>query len=191
MGVNRQFIKFYGVELSDWDETFGTFSATHHFMLREYVSEAASSTDSSPASDTNMFLYPFDIERVYYIEGLAEGHITIAASGCTATITDYRVTICKTFEGASQADVEIATTGTITVNDSIAWDVANSIGDEIVYPFFIHISPEAQCSEGERLYLKVECTCSDKGCAILMHSNDASWQDLFIDIPLHLPIRGI
>lgn len=181
--VDRQYITFYGTYLDDWYETFGSFAATHYFMLREYESDGCSWTDSTEASDTHKFLYPFDIERVYFLEGTAKGQITLAASTCTATVTDYRVTICKVHE--DNTETELASTGWRTVNDTIVWDTPNSIGDEMVYPFRIHISPEKEVTEKERLYLKVEVNCNY--CTHLWHSNDATWEDVKIDIPF----RGI
>jgi hypothetical protein len=181
MGVDRQFISFFGVELNDWLETFGSIANTHYFMLREYVSEGASTVDSSEASDTHKFLYPFDIEQIYFLEGTAEGQITLVAVSCTSCITDYRVTICKANRD-DNSEKELGTTGVVTVNDVLVWDTPNSVGEEMVYPFYIHISPEKKITEKERLYLKVEVTCSDN-CTHLYHSNDATWDDIRIDIP--------
>jgi len=178
---DRQYLKFYGVSLDDWTETFGTFSNTHKLMLREYRSDAVSYDDSSEASLTNSFLYPFDIERKYYLEGTAEGEFTLAASGCTSTVTSYRVTICKTYKSAAVPDAELATTQWRTVNFELSWDAVNSIGQERVMPFYIHVSPEQQLTEGQRLYLKIEVNCNS--CTRLMHTNDPEWTDIWIDIP--------
>lgn len=179
--TSRQFIDFFGVYLYDWTETFGTFTNTHYFMLREYESEGCSWLDSSEASDTHTFLYPFDIEREYYLEGTAHGQITVAAVGTDATVTDYRVSIWKTYEGAAEPDLELASTGVRVVNDSLAWDGVNAVGEEMVYPFYIHISPEKKVTKNERLYLKVEVTCNR--FVHLWHSNDAKWEDIYISIP--------
>jgi hypothetical protein len=179
--TDRQFIDFFGVYLYDWIETFGSFVNTHLFMLREYESDGCSWMDSSEASDTHNFLYPFDLERIYYLEGTAKGQITLVAVNDDAVITDYRVTICKTYEGMSSPDEELATTGWRTVNDTLPWDAVHSVGEEMVYPFRIHISPEKQVTEHQRLYIKVEVNCNQY--THLMHSNDAKWEDVYISIP--------
>ena len=179
--TDRQFIDFFGIHLYDWIETFGSFANTHYFMTREYESEGCSWLDSSEASVTHNFLYPFDIERVYYLEGTATGQITLVAVDGEATITDYRVTICKTYEGMSSPDEELQSTGWRVVDDTLAWDAVHSVGEEIVYPFRIHISPEKEVSEHERLYLKIEVRCN--AFTHLMHTNDAKWEDVFISIP--------
>lgn len=181
MTNDRQYITFYGIHLNHWDETFGTFANTHTFMVKEYENDAASSQASSVASDTNTFLYPFDIERQYYLEGTASGQITLVASGATSTITDYRVTICKTYDGVLKPDEELESTGWRTVNDTLSWNVGLAVGEERVYPFKIHISPEKEITKDERLYIKVEVHCSNG--TRLYHSNDATWEDLKIDIP--------
>lgn len=178
--ADRQFISFFGVELDDWTETFGTFASTHYFMLREYESDACSWVSSSEASDTHKFLYPFDIERIYFLEGTAKGQIVLFPSTCTSTVTDYRVTICKVHE--DNTETELGSTGWRNVNDTITWNTPLSIpDDEIVYPFKIHISPERKLTEKERLFLKIEVHCNY--CTHLGHANDATWEDVRIDIP--------
>ena len=79
---------------------------------------------------------------------------------------------------------ELATTGWVTVNDTLAWDSGLSVGDEIVYPFWIDIWEEQKITDNERLYLQVEVNC-DNNC-VLMHANDATWKDVWIAIPFRL-----
>jgi hypothetical protein len=180
----REFIDFYGYYTYDWAETFGSFSNHHYLLEQDYVSDGCSTLDSSEASITHEFLYPHHIKKTYYIEGVVKGNIVLAASGCTSTVTSYRVTICKTYEGAAFPDAELATTGWITVNDTLTWDAGLSIGDEMVYPFWINVWEEQKITEHERLFLRIEVQCD--ACTHLMHSNDNTWKDVWITIPFRL-----
>jgi len=184
MGLDdqREHIVFYGFYTNDWWESFGAFSNEKNLLHREYISDGCSTLDSSEASNTHKFLYPDHIKKTYYIEGTITGNIVLAASGCTSTVTDFRVTVCKVHEDTTET--ELATTGWITVNDTLAWDAGLSIGDEVVYWFSIDVWEEQKITDNERLYLKIEVNCNS--CTHLMHSNDPQWEDVWVDIPFRL-----
>lgn len=178
----REHIKFYGFYTYDWQESFGSFSNTHYVLSREYISEGCSTLDSSEASDIHKFLYPDNIKKTYFIEGRITGNIVLTASGCTSTVTDFRVTICKVHEDTTET--ELASTGWITVDDTLAWDAGLSIGKEIVYWFKIDVWEEQKLTNNERLYLKIEVNCNS--CTHLMHTNDSNWEDVWVEIPFRL-----
>ena len=180
----REFRKFFGVSVDDWVHTFGTFSNTHYILLNDYISEGCSTTTSSEASNTHSFLYPHHIKKTYFIEGVIEGEITLAASSATSTVTSYRVTVCKTFEGAASPDEELATTGWINVTDTLGWDAVHSVGEEMVYHYWIDVWDEKKITELQRLYLKIEVSCNQY--THIMFSNDATWQDVWVDIPFRM-----
>lgn len=180
----REYRVFFGVHVDDWEHTFGTFAATHYLLINDYFSEGCAATESSEASITHSFLYPHHIKKTYYIEGIIEGEICLAASGATSTCTMYRVTVCKTYEGAALPDEELATTGWVTVNDTLIWDSGFNVGEEMVYHYWIDVWDEQKITELERLYLKIEVNCDQY--MHLMHSNDATWQDIWVEIPFRL-----
>ncbi len=184
MSVNdqREVIDFYGFYTYDWYESFGAF-ANHHFLLeRDYISDGCSTSETSEASITHQFLYNRHIKKTYYIEGVIQGNICLVASEATSTVTSYRVTVCKMHEDNTAS--ELATTGWVTVSDTLAWDASLSVGDEVVYPFWIDVWEEKKITDKERLYLKVEVNC-DQYCH-LYHSNDATWKDVWVAIPFRL-----
>lgn len=176
--------KFFGISIDDWQHTFGSFSNTHYILVDDYISEGCVTTDSSEASIAHSFLYPHHIKTIYYIEGTIEGEITLAASDATSTVTSYRITVCKTFKGASEPDEELKSTGWITVDNTLAWDATYGIGEEKVYHYWIEIWDEQKITEKQRLYLKIEVNCDQY--THLMHSNAATWQDVWIDIPFRM-----
>lgn len=179
----REYVKYYGIYEYDWYANFGTFSNHHYLLVKNYISEGCSTLDSSEASLTHEFLYPHHIKKIYWIEGVAEGEICLAASGCTSTVTSYRVSICKM--NLDNTPTELATTGWITVNDTLAWDAGLSIGEEMVYHYRIDtLQQEQKLEVNDRIYLKIEVKCNS--CTHLMHSNDSSWTDIWIDVPFRL-----
>lgn len=184
MGVNeqREIIDFYGFYTYDWSESFGQF-ADHHFLLeRDYISDGCSTSDSSEASITHQFLYNRHIKKTYYIEGVVTGNICLAASGATSTVTAYRVSLYKMHE--DNTPTELASTGWVTVNDTLGWDASLGVGDEMVYPFWIDVWEQKELTDKERFYIQIEVNC-DQHCH-LWHSNDSTWKDVWVAIPFRL-----
>jgi len=172
--------KLYGFYVTDWSINWGTFS-NHHYMLdREYINDGCETVDSSDASDTNIFIYPFYTKKVYFVEGVIKGHISLAASEATSEVTAYRVTICR----ATLTEVEeIISTGWVTVNKTLEWHTdPTAYGDEIVFPFWIDCWQEQKFSDEEKLCVKIEINANQP--VLLMHSNDPEWKDMCIEIPM-------
>ena len=179
----RYYETFYGIYTNDWEITFGSFTDSPNLLVKEYISDACDTTDYSIATDTAKFIYPHHIKKIFFIEGVIEGHITVASSSATSTVTDYKVTVGKVHEDTS-VETDLFTTGWITVNTTLTWDSTYSIGEEIVYPFWIDAWDYAEISDKERIYVKIEVN-GDNNC-VLWHRNDATWEDLKITIPLRL-----
>lgn len=171
---------FYGIHTNQWKVSFGAFSNHNKLLVRDYISDGTLTTDSSSASDTNEFLYVNHIKKKYFIEGVITGQITLAANSATVSVTSFRVTVCKVNEDTDTE--ELFTTGWVTVNDTLAY--AGEVGDERVYYFEIDAWEKATLQEKDRLYLKVEVDADND--TILMHSNDADWEDVKVTIPFQL-----
>lgn len=178
----RKYETFYAIHVNDWTIDFGTFSDHHKLLTKEYINEGCSTTDYSDASNTNEFIYPHHIKKIYFIEGVITGQITLVAQSDTSTVTSYRVSIWKIHEN-NQRD-ELFTTGWITVNDTLTWDDTYDIGEEMVYPFWIDAWKKAELNEYEKIFLKVEVNGNDN--TVLWHSNNATWEDIKIEIPFKL-----
>jgi hypothetical protein len=188
----RMYETFYGIHTDDWTVDFGTFSNHHKILVKEYISDGASCTTSSSATNTHKFIFPHHIKKTYFIEGEISGQVTFAASSATSYLCAYRVSVCKMNEDTT--DTELFTTGWKSVNKTLYWNSTYKVGDEIVLPFWIDAWNEAKLDEKDRIYVKVESTCTDSAafasCAAssctniaLLHGNDATWEDLKIEIP--------
>jgi hypothetical protein len=198
----RYYETFYGIHANDWTETFGSFSNHHKLLVKDYISGGADTLDSSTASETYKFLYPQHIKKTYFIEGVITGHITFESSTATGYLCAYRVTVCKVHENTDEN--ELFSTGWKVVNHTLGWDAAHGVPSSIagelgsvVYPFWIDAWTKAELGENERIYLKVESTCtiSDAFAACdasactnveLWHSNDATWEDVKVTIPFRM-----
>lgn len=195
MDDNRFTQTYFGIEADDIYVNFGTFANWHKILAREYLSDGCSTVDFSEATlSTNKFIFPHHIKKTYYVEGTIEGQITFAASECTAYISKFRITLCKMNE--DNDDSELASTNWVNAdrnNDykTLYWHSDYNYGDEIVYQFYIDVWQEKELTEYDRFYIKVEvdnstCTDSACSCAVLMHTNDAEWEDLKVTIPFRL-----
>jgi len=178
----RFYETFYAIHTDDWKINFGTFSEHQKLLTKEYISVGCSTTDHSSASLTQEFIYPHHIKKIYHIEGIITGQITLAAQSDDSTVTSYRVSICKIHENNQKN--ELFTTGWVTVDDTLTWDDTYSIGQEMVYPFWIDAWQKETLNEKERIYLKVEVNCNEY--TVLWHSNNATWEDIKVEIPFKL-----
>ena len=178
----KTYLRFYGVKIDDWDETYGDFANYHYILMPDYISDGCTTDDDTAANGTHKFLYPAHIKKVYWIEGRIEGEFCLASSGAQSTVTNYRVTVCKVHDDGTET--ELATTGWITIDDTLPWDAGHSVGDEHVYHYWIDCFDEKKLTDYERIYIKIQVTCDAN--AILMHSNDPEWTDVWFDLPLRM-----
>jgi hypothetical protein len=179
----RQYVTFYGIEYTDWNETFGSFVNHHKILTQEYISDACTCpTMSEPAHGEWKFLYPHHLKRTYFIEGRIEGEIAVSSTA-TATITSYRASICKV-HGASNKEEELASTGWIVVNKELAYHPTLHVGDEAVFHYWIDCYEEKKVTDKERIYLKLEFNADPS--IIFLHSNDSKWTDVWVEVPFKM-----
>ena len=178
----RFYETFYGVELNDWDFTWGTFTAHHKLLRTEYVSDACSVVTSSSATLTNEFLFETYYKKTYFIEGVIKGQITLVSSETTSHVTDYKVTIGRM--NSDNTKKELFTTGWKTVNFDLAWYAAYNVGEERVIDFSIDANEKATLNSNDRIYVSV--VVRGDNTVRLAHDNNATWQDLRVEIPFIL-----
>ena len=185
---NRYYETFYGIYTDDWNVNWGTLSSHRYLLVKDYLSDACSTTsDSTWGSTATVFLYPHHIKKTYYIEGVIEGHITFHAKSAYSYVSDYRISIVKISNSA--IETTLATTGVITINDNIAYDATWHTGDDVVYPFWIDVFDYPKLiTENERLGVKIEWNAdtpdrSSTVTASLIHWNDSEFEDFKITIP--------
>jgi hypothetical protein len=177
----RYYEVLYGFYPNHWAFNFGLFSAHHYMLDRDYIDSSCDTTDSTLASTTVYFLYPFYAKKIYFVEGVIKGFVVYEASGGATTVTSYRVTLCKM--GSDNSDEELVSTGHIVVNKALVWNAGLGIGDSVCLPFWIDCWEEKKIEDEERLYVKVEAVCTNVNC-VLLHGNDSSLPDFKIEIPI-------
>jgi len=181
----RNYITFYGINPVHWDFTFG--STTSYLLVRDYVSDAASTNSyttwdaCSPTKGEIRFLYPQNIKKKYYLEGVCQGSITFASISATSHVSTYCVSIVKLDSG--NIETELASTGTRTVNADLPYDAVWHTGYDIVFPFWIDALTSGKfIDENERVGLKIEWDATSGATAVLMHDNDSQWEDVNIEM---------
>lgn len=178
----RQYITFYGIQYTHWNETFGSFVNYQFLLTQEYISDACSCPTMSVANGEHKFLYPHHLKRTYFIEGRVEGEFAVSTTA-DATMTSYRASICKV-HGATNEEEELASTGWVVVNKDLEYDEGLGVGDEAVFHYWIDAYEEKKVTDEERIYLKIEIQADP--AIILMHSNDSKWTDIWVEVPFKM-----
>jgi len=190
----RAYYTFYGIEVDDWGMTFGDLSNHHKILVKNFISEDASTTSSS-VWDSNgyKFFFPHHIKKKYYLEGVIEGQITFTSDpisdsaqkdkdGNISYISDFQVTLIKLNKD--------------TTEDTLAFYKNSSVGsygfepyEYKVYPFWIDVYDVAQeIGENERIGIKVEWNVDNTSTTTvyLSHENWQQGEDLKIVLPFML-----
>jgi hypothetical protein len=180
MSDMREYFKFYGIWLDDWDVTWGG-TAYERYLIRDWIATAESEPSSTWVSTGRSFLYPHHLKKVYWLEGVVEGEVTFGST-VTSTVSNYRVSVYK--QNTDTTTTDLASTGVITVaNYRIP---ANNV---LSYHFWIDAFNAKELSEYDRLGVKVEWNLNGKtatATAKLQHDYWASEYDLWVDVPLIL-----
>ena len=174
---SRYYETFYGIDTDDWEINWGTLSSHHSILVKNFISEEASTTSNANwTSAGSVFIYPHNIKKTYFIEGVIEGQVAFISTSGISFVSDYRVSVIKI--SSSATETELATTGVISVNDSL-----DSTGDDLItYPFWIDVfSDPPKITENERLGIKIEWDIDNSSSvtAKLSHWNDSSYEDYF------------
>jgi hypothetical protein len=176
----------YGMKVQDWFWSYGSgiFFESHYVMKKEYVNEGCITDDYTTltSGENNIrLIYPYWIKRKYYIEGIAYGQITLSCYGDDSDLVSYKINLKKVDSDGKVTP--LGTTDTVTpVNTIFTWDGGLSVGTEIVYYYEIDVSPEKEILNDDRLFIEIVIVTSNE-YMILYHSNDATWEDLKINIP--------
>ena len=182
----RAYYTFYGIEIDDWGMNFPGFSNYHNLLVKEYISEDASTTSSTAWTAAGVkFIYPQHIKKKFYMEGVIEGHITFTSDpygdGGASQLSDYRVSIIKV-NTATDEDV-IAHTSVVSVIDDF------DAHDYKVYPFWIDVwSNTIEIGSDDRIGIKVEWNVNNTSSSTvyLSHENWQQGEDIKITLPFLL-----
>lgn len=186
----RAYYPFYGISTDDWTTpVFGGTGALHTTLVKHFISEDTSTTSSSIwNSDGITFVYPHNIKKNYYLEGVVEGHITFTnhpLGDKASYVSNYRVSILKLDDVAGETTT-VAASNVIDTNDTIGDD---SLSDYQVYPFWIDVySTPVDFNENTRIGIKIEWDIeqSSSPSAYLSHENWQQGEDVKITLPLLL-----
>ena len=160
-------------------------------MTKEYPSEELKSSPSTNSTSAD-FLYPKLVGNPAYIDGIAEGQITLFndSSNTTVTIDDYTVTLYKT-DNVPSNETQIGTySQTISSYNILTpintiWTVANGGNDDedtLVLPVYMPISKK-KIDVDEKLYLHIEFSTTSSTNIYIGHYNGTDPDDIKLNIP--------
>ncbi len=176
MSVTRQYQTYYGVHLNHWDEEWAG-NTYNKILVKEYPNEYLSTTSNSMVSDIT-FMYPTLYKNKYYIDGVAEGHISIYNDDSSASyaVTGYTVELIKTQDVPSAETILGSYTGVISSNNFVMEE------DFLTLPVYINLTKQL-VNPNERLLLHMTFIGTDYTHLGFSHWNDSSIPDIKLKIP--------
>ena len=170
-----QYQTYYGIHLDHYSETWGG-NEYNKMLTKSFPNVNLISTATSSTASEIKFLYPTLYKNVYYLDGVANGHITLYnKSTSTATsVTAYTVSIKKTDDEPGNETTLGSYTNSITTDNSLPTH------NYLTLPVFVDITKQV-VNEGEKLILSISVTGGDDIC--LSHANDSSDIDIKIELP--------
>ena len=174
MVIEAHYKEYYGVHLNHYSHSWGGVTY-NKVLVTAFPDSNLVSTDTTKSADVS-FLYPRLVTNKTYIDGTAEGHITVYNndSGAT-TVTAFTVTLKKTKDVASSATALGSYTGTISSDNSVA------ATGYLTLPFFMTID-QGILEANEKLFFNVKFT-SDGSLMCVSHANDSADIDIYIKVP--------
>lgn len=167
---------YYGIQLDHYSYTWGG-NTYNKLLTQDYPSEDLISTTSTQDTTAN-FLYPKLVGNPAYIDGIAEGHITVSNTHAAdaMTISSYTVTLKKTDNVPSNE-----TTLGAWANDISAGDNIVSAASYLTLPVYIDITKK-KIDIDEKLIFCIEVTATG-GTLNIEHYNGSDPDDIKIKIP--------
>ena len=175
---------YYGIHLNHYSYTWGG-NTYNKLLTQEYPSDELQSTASTNSASAN-FLYPRLVGNPTYIDGVAEGHVTLfnSSSAASATIDDYTVALYKTNDLASNED-QLGTYSISISADNVIFKTGeyddHGHSDTLVLPVYIPILKQ-KVDVDEKIYLAISYT-SSSGSVWIGHYNGTDPDDIKIKIP--------
>jgi len=174
MPIEANYKTYYGIHLNHYSTTWAG-NTYNKILVTEFPDSNLVSTDTTNASSAD-FLYPRLISNKAYIDGVAEGHITLFNNGSSSTtVTSFTVSLKKTDDVPSNETVLGSYTASISSDNSVA------ASGYLTLPFFMPIDKQT-LDENEKMILHVEYVSGSSDMCIA-HANDSSNIDIRIKIP--------
>lgn len=177
MSVTRMYTTYYGVDLNHYSDTWGGVTY-NKILVKEYPNEFLSTVSNTLDDDSITFMYPTLYKNKYYLDGVAEGHLSIYNQHSTTTyqVTDFTVNIKKTDDVPNNETTIGTYTKTLSANNDVPPE------DYLTLPIYINIEKQI-VNPSERILLNLEITHNGGNDVGFSHWNDSSIPDLKIKIP--------
>ena len=185
MPIEGQYQTYYGIHLRHYSYTWGG-STYNKLLTKEYPSEELKSAASSNTTTAD-FLYPKLVGNPAYMDGIAEGHITLfnSSSGASATIDDYTVTLYKT-DNVPSNETQVGSYSQTLTSYNVAFKKDETDGDQgsdtLVLPIYMPINKK-KIDVDEKLFLRITFSSAQSSDVWIGHYNGTDPDDIKIKIP--------
>lgn len=183
----RHYRTFYGIKSSDCTQSWGG-REYDYILLESYLDDEVSS-DATSLSATGTtactFLYPFRIQRNYFIEGVMHGHFHIY-NWSSANLPNFSGgTSMTTFTIKLR---KIDASGVSKTLEEYEKEVNRSVAttDYKCFPYWIDITNKHELKENERFAISFELESDASESLALAHDNDSSNEDFKVAIGMVL-----
>jgi len=175
--IEAQYVVYYGIDLTHAVYTWAGTSYTKQ-LVTEYPSEELVSSVSTEDSTNARFLYPKLVGNPTYVDGVAEGHFTIANGHASEgiVVTNYTISLIKTNNVPNNETI----IGTYQNSPSSMASI--SAGTYLTFPIAMNISKQ-KVDEDEKLILEIDLTITGSGQCDIQHYNGGNPDDIKIKIP--------
>lgn len=174
MPIEANYKEYYGIHLNHYSTVWGG-NTYNKIMVTDYPDANLVSTVTT-MSGSARFLYPRVITNKCYVDGVAEGHITLYNTGSTTTTcTYYSVSLIKTDDVPSNETTLGFYSATISSDNSMT-----TSSRYLTLPFFMSINKQV-LNENEKILVYITHTSGASVC--ISHANDSSNVDIRIKVP--------
>jgi len=174
MPIEANYKTYYAIHLNHYSTAWAG-NTYNKILVTEFPDENLVSTVTTNATSAD-FLYPRLITNKTYLDGVAEGHITLYNNGSTTTtVTNFTVSLKKTDDVPNNETVLGSYTKSISADNNIA------SSNYLTLPFYMPIDKQT-LNENEKLIFHIEYT-TDSSDLCISHANDSSNIDIKIKVP--------
>ena len=158
MSILRQYQTYYPISLIHWELDWAG-STYNELLVKDYPTDYLESNDYIDDTSAS-FIYPSMYANKYYLDGIAEGHISIYNASTTpdddGEIDDYTVALVSTPDEANAETEIFSITRTLSASNSVATESYLSL------PIYASIDKKL-VNANEKLILTIEFTDAATG----------------------------
>jgi len=181
MPIEANYETYYGIKLTHYTYAWGgtNYGGTYDngILVKDFPNENLVSTDYTETTEMR-FIYPRPITPKAFLDGTAEGHISIYNASTTTiySVTSFTVSIMKSEDVPGDEEILGSYFCSLTTDNSVPTE------DYLTLPFFIDIE-EKELNANEKIIFYITFACSGTVDIGIGHANDSDIIDMQIKMP--------